>query len=54
MEHGSSLFGVKPDQLLDPDDLKKLLEEHTDEVRLTPECEHSPLEPFPPLPLFPC
>lgn len=32
MEHGSSLFGVKPDQLLDPDDLKKLLEEHTDEV----------------------
>ena len=45
MEHGSSLFGVKPDQLLNPNDLKLLLEEYTDEVRVTPACEHSPLEP---------
>ena len=51
MEHGSSLFGVKPDQLLDPDDLEKLLHEHIDEARLTPECEHSPLSPSP---LSPC
>ena len=48
MEHGVTLFGVEPEQLLDRKDLHRLLEENTDEVWLIPECEHSPREPHRP------